>query len=49
MNLTSLEDREIRGDLIEMYKIVNGIEKINWTNGLPLGRYKRRKELGEMI
>jgi hypothetical protein len=34
-NLTSLEDRRIRGDLIEMYKIVNGIEKINWTNGLP--------------
>lgn len=37
-NITSLEDRRIRGDLIEMYKIVNGIERINWTNGLPFRR-----------
>ena len=30
MRLTSLSDRRIRGDLIEMFKVVNGIDKINW-------------------
>ena len=29
LNLTTLEIRRIRGDLIEVYKILNGLEKIN--------------------
>ena len=30
LNLTTLETRRIRGDLIEVYRIVNGIEGIDW-------------------
>ena len=30
MNLTTLETRKIRGDLIEVCRIMNGIEAINW-------------------
>ena len=29
-NLTTLETRRIRGDLIEVYRIMNGIEAIDW-------------------
>ena len=29
LNLTTLEIRRIRGDLIEVYKMLNGLEKIN--------------------
>ena len=37
LNLTSLEDRRIRGDLITQFKIMNGLEAVNWTN--PPARY----------
>ena len=30
LNLTTLGTRRIRGDLIEMYRIMNGIEAIDW-------------------
>ena len=30
LNLTTLETRRIRGDLIEVYRIMNGIEAIDW-------------------
>ena len=30
LNLTTLETRRIRGDLIEVYRIMNGIESIDW-------------------
>ena len=30
LNLTTLEERRVRGDLIEMYKITTGLDKINW-------------------
>ena len=30
INLTTLEVRRIRGDLIEVYKILNGFENIDW-------------------
>ncbi|CAF0823717.1 unnamed protein product [Brachionus calyciflorus] len=29
-----LEDRRARGDLIQMFKIINGYEDINLTNGI---------------
>ena len=32
-DLTNLEERRKRGDLIQMYKEVNGLEKINWHTG----------------
>ena len=31
--LTTLEVRRVRGDLIQMYKVRNGIEEINWYTG----------------
>ena len=32
MGLPTLQDRRDRGDLITLYKIVNGIEKLNKKN-----------------
>ena len=32
MNLKTLNDMRIRGDLIEMYKVVNEQEQIEWVN-----------------
>ena len=34
LNLTSLEDRRNRGNLIQMFKIVNGKDKVNWVRDL---------------
>lgn len=34
MNLTTLETRRLRGDLIQMFKIVKGIDKVNWFKPL---------------
>ena len=34
LNLQNLEDRRLRGDLIQTYKLVNGVEKINLVNGI---------------
>ena len=31
LNLTTLEDRRIRGDLIEVYKLVHGFENVDFT------------------
>ena len=31
MELRTLEDRCVRGDLIEMYKVVNEHENIDWV------------------
>ena len=32
-NLTSLAERRKRGDLIQMYKVKNGLERIDWVEG----------------
>ena len=32
-DLTSLDERRKRGDLIQMFKAINGLEKINWYTG----------------
>ena len=34
LKLTDLKTRRVRGDLIQMFKIVNGIEIVNFTNGI---------------
>ena len=34
MGLTSLETRRLRGDLIQFFKIVNELDKINWYSTL---------------
>jgi hypothetical protein len=34
LNLQNLEDRRLRGDLIQMFKLVNGVEKVNLVNGV---------------
>ena len=37
MNLLSLEDRRIRGDLIQQYKIATNMEEVNWHFPLTTG------------
>ena len=37
LNLTSLEIRRERGDLIEFYKAERGLEEIKWENKLRRG------------
>ena len=34
MKLTTLIKRRERGDLIQMYKVVNGLENMKWVNGV---------------
>ena len=34
MNLTTLELRRVRGDLIQMFKVLNGLERFDWFTGL---------------
>ena len=31
--LTTLEERRARGDLIQMYKVLNGLENFSWFTG----------------
>ena len=38
MNLLSLEDRRIRGDLIQKYKLEQGIETVIWHYPLAVGQ-----------
>ena len=41
--ITRLVDRRVRGDLIEMYKVVNGVEVVDWVRG-PV--FKQGNRLG---
>ena len=34
LNLTTLETRRLRGDLIQMFKIVKGFDEVNWFNNV---------------
>ncbi|CAF0718124.1 unnamed protein product [Brachionus calyciflorus] len=34
LNLQNLEERRVRGDLIQMYKLINGLEKVKLVNGI---------------
>ena len=41
--LTSLEDRRIRGDLIEVFKIVKGISRVQHTTFFKLDEKRRTR------
>ncbi|CAF1043099.1 unnamed protein product, partial [Brachionus calyciflorus] len=34
LNLTTLETRRLRGDLIQMFKIFKGFDEVNWFNNV---------------
>ena len=36
LKLTTLETRRKRGDLIQFYKALNGLDQIKWTNELSM-------------
>ena len=36
MNITSLKDSRVRGDLIEMYKVIRCLNEIEWTKSSVL-------------
>ena len=35
--MTTLEKRRVRGDLIQVYKVVNEVEQVSWLNEPHLG------------
>ena len=37
LGLTTLEERRKRGDLIQIYKIINGIDEVAWGYGTTIG------------
>ena len=42
LGLTTLEERRVRGDLIQQFKIVNGIEQVKWHYP-PLFKSEQRR------
>jgi ribonucleases P/MRP protein subunit RPP40 len=48
LKLTTLEDRRLRGDLIQLYKLNRGIEEVIWEEKLRLG-HPRKGENGKFI
>jgi hypothetical protein len=48
LNLTTLEDRRIRGDSIQWFKIIKGIEEVRWLREPCLG-HPRAGERGKYI
>ena len=39
LNLTKLSIRRVRGDLIQMYKIIHGYDRIVFINGVPYSNF----------
>ncbi|RNA17195.1 RNA-directed DNA polymerase from mobile element jockey-like [Brachionus plicatilis] len=37
LGLSDLQTRRLRGDLTQMYKLANNLEKVNFVNGLEIG------------
>ena len=45
LGLTSLKDRRVRGDLIQMFKIMKGMEVVKWEKDLNIKERTRRHNL----
>ena len=43
MEIPKLSDRRVRGNLIQMYKVLNNLEEINWYKGLTLATNPHEK------
>ncbi len=39
LNLTSLSVRRVRGDLIQLYKIIHGYDSVSFQNGIPYSNF----------
>ena len=39
LNLTSLSERRVRGDLIQLYKIIHGYDSVSFKNGIPYSNF----------
>ncbi|RNA10413.1 hypothetical protein BpHYR1_028254 [Brachionus plicatilis] len=51
LGLSDLKTRRLRGDLIQMYKLANNLEKVNFVNGLYIGyesSYNLRRHIKSM-
>ena len=51
MNITPLETRRIRGDLIQMFKILKGLDRVNWKSEINWSesRAGRRQQMRREI
>ena len=51
MNLTTLRERRIRGDMIQQFKISSGLDKVNWVRQPMIvdGRVGRRPQRREVV
>ena len=39
LNLTRLDVRRVRGDLIQLYKIIHGYDRVVFKNGIPYSKF----------
>ena len=49
LGLTTLKERRLRGDLIEMYKVISNRENINWVKPLDLRKNLDISEPAECV
>ena len=45
LSLTTLEERRTRGDLIQMYKIAKGLDKIEWEEEIEFRNIRKGHDL----
>ena len=49
MRLTTLVTRRKRGDLIQLYKILNGLDRVEWNNELSKADWGGKSKEGVVL